>query len=94
MPEYLVRFDQEVQYQPDHPNVNKRTSGLCVNAPTPEAAITHALRVTRGAGAVVSVVDVNDAPEEAAMVRMLLTVPPNLPVDPTAIGELVNVRAS
>ena len=65
MPEYLVRFDQAVQYQPDHPKVHKRITAICVAAPTMEAAVTHALRVTRGAGAVESVVDVQDAPDEA-----------------------------
>lgn len=84
MPEYLVRFDQPMRYQPDHPLVNLITPSLTVHAPTAEDAVMHAMRVTRGAGRIVSVCDVAESPEEAKAVSLSLTgkIPdPNEPVD-------------
>lgn len=59
MPEYLVTFAGTVVDQPDHPKRNVPvTDGLRVNAPQPEAAFIHAIRVTRGDGTPQGVYDV------------------------------------
>lgn len=74
MAEYLVRFDRPVAYQPEHPRViHKWVSALVCGAPTPEDAVQHAIRVTLGPGRVISVVDIHDAPEEAAAVKLLIS---------------------
>ena len=83
MPEFLVRFDSVLAYQPEHPRVvNKAIRALVVNAPTAEDAVWHAMRVTLGAGRVVSVVAATDAPEEAAAVKMLISQRTPIPEEP------------
>lgn len=67
MPTFLVTFDTDMAYQPQHPRVTpRRRRTLTVHAPTPQAALVHALRVTEGEGQVVSVVDTTEAPHAPA----------------------------
>ena len=90
MPEYLVRFDQRLDYQPDHPKAKRVVDALCVNSHSPEGAVTHALRVTRGPGTVISVRLVEETDEEAASVRMQVTAP--VPIGPVE-GEPIVLNA-
>lgn len=80
MPEYVVQFSQPVQYQPDHPRVNQISEILLVHAPTADDAKTHALRVTRGAGEILSVLPASQAPEAVDQVRAETPRPPDPPV--------------
>lgn len=74
MPEYLVRFTEAMAYQPEHPRVvHKSVSAMVVNAPTAEDAVYHAMRVTLGPGRIASVVAADEAPVEAAEVRLLIS---------------------
>jgi hypothetical protein len=55
MPQYLVRFERPVVYQPDHPTACQTITELVVSgASDGPAAIAHALRTTRGDGGAVS----------------------------------------
>lgn len=62
MPRFLIRFNQPVDYQPDHP-VSRRLgiTELLVSAPTLDHAKAHALRVTRGEGVIVDDIPVPSA---------------------------------
>ncbi len=63
MPEFLVQFDRPVWYQPDHPIAKRETQAICVSAPHEKDAEKHAIRVTRGAGEVLKVYPIAEAPE-------------------------------
>lgn len=58
MPRYAVRLETPVVYQPDHPKAQRPITELVVNAPTPEAALIHTIRVTTGEIAVREIVEV------------------------------------
>ena len=76
MPEFLVAFDRPVWYQPDHPKARRETQAVIANAPTPQAALTHAIRVTRGEGEITQVYPIEEAPEAlVAIARAVFTLP-------------------
>lgn len=76
MPEFLVEFDRPVWYQPDHPKARRETQAVLANAPTPAAALTHAIRVTRGEGEITRVYPIEEAPEAlVAIARAVFTLP-------------------
>jgi hypothetical protein len=50
MPRYRVSFERPVVYQYDSPLSRRETAMLEVHAPDGQAAIVHAIRVTRGDG--------------------------------------------
>jgi len=79
VPRYLVRFSEPIWYLPDHPKARRLTTDLIVNAETPKQAETHALRVTRGAGEVVSCAVTEDRPQPV--------------VETPPVGETVVVHA-
>jgi hypothetical protein len=55
VPEYLVRFERPVIYQPDHPTACQEILELVVaGAADGTAAIAHALRTTRGDGGAIT----------------------------------------
>lgn len=55
MPKFVVIFDQDVTYLPDHPKGTRQIAagvveGLRVSAPSAHDAMLHAARTTRGPG--------------------------------------------
>ena len=98
MPEFLIEFDRPVWYQPDHPKARRETQAVIANAPTPQAALTHAIRVTRGEGEVSQVYPIEEAPEAlVAIARAVFTLP--MVIDPatglrTAIQPDVTVTVA
>ena len=89
MPEYFVEFSGVVIYQPDHPKVARPITGLCVNAASPNSALQHAIRTTRG-DAEVSVVLLTEAdPAKVDAARTLLPYTPPVPIVPAPVAEYV-----
>ena len=62
MPTFLVRFDQPVIDQPEHPLARREVQELEVHAPSAEDAKMHAIRVTVGPGHITEVVEKVDLP--------------------------------
>lgn len=58
MPTFVVEFDRPVTYLKGHPRGERQITTLPVHAPDGNAARDHAVRVTRGGAAVLSVIEV------------------------------------
>lgn len=52
MPDFVVRFDRPVTYQFGHPKGQREVTELTVSASSRDAAMQHAIRVTRGEAAI------------------------------------------
>lgn len=90
MPEFLVAFTRPMTYQPDHPKARRATIALVVHAPTPKAAETHALRVTRGDGDIDGTYPIEEAPSELVLIaRSPITMPVGDPAVTTAAPEVL-----
>jgi len=81
MPEFLIEFDRPVWYQPDHPKARRETQAICASAPSARAAETHAIRVTRGAGEILRVYPIAEAPQALIEIARAVTTLP-MTVDP------------
>ena len=80
MPEWVVRFSRPVVYQPDHLLARRTVDVMLVNAPTAAAAEMHAIRVTVGETAILSVLP--PAEDAAGVEAARAAEPPPPPVPP------------
>lgn len=97
MPKFVVVFDRPVWYQPDHYQARRETQALEVVAPTPAAAMTHAIRVTRGEGEILDARPTAETPEHLVILARSVTTPP-MRIDPatglrTMLPEQIHVAA-